>query len=113
MDQHRSTQLLRLILGIMGLVLALKSCLAGTPISSVETNGDTNPSYPSNDSGWYSDSDDQDSGWDFGSDDDSDSGGWDFGSDDDSGWDSGGDWDFGGGGDSGSWDSDGGDSGSW
>lgn len=115
-QSYRRAQTLRLILAILGLALALKSCLAGASISSDRDNS----SSPREDStsGWWSGSGDSgDSGWGSGSDDDYDSdsgGGWDWGSDDDSGWDDGGgDWDFGGGGDSGSWDSDGGDSGSW
>ncbi len=104
MRHYQRGLLLRLILGILGLVLALES-YSLRPISLPQPN--TNPSSDQRDyssPGWSNDSSD------------SGGGGWDFGDDGDSGsgWDSGGGgWDSGGGGDSGSWDSGGGDSGSW
>jgi len=103
---HRQVGLfLRLILALMGFLLALESYYIG-PIFSpslpqINFPSVSNPSYDSSPS--WSDNDYNDSG---------SGGGWDFGDGGDSGsWDSGGGWDSGG--DSGSWDSGGGDSGSW
>ena len=102
---HRQVGLfLRLILALMGFLLALESYYIG-PIFSpslpqINFPSSSNPSYDPSPS--WSDNDYNDGG----------GGGWDFGGGGDSGsWDSGGGWDSGG--DSGSWDSGGGDSGSW
>jgi uncharacterized membrane protein YgcG len=100
---RRSLLLIRLILGIFGLVLALESYFLRANISIPQPN--LNIDVPSNQQdysspGWSNDSSDSGGGW------------WDGGGGGDSNWDNG-SWDSGGGGDSGSWDSGGGDSGSW
>jgi hypothetical protein len=106
-DQYKRILLLRLILAILGIILALESfflrmsmgAIFPSTIFSVSTySGNNNSDYYddqdySSSPSWSNDSSDSGDGWDSGS--------------GDSGWDSGGD--------SGSWDSggDGGDSGSW
>jgi len=108
MNRYIRILALRLIIAILGIMLAMGSLLIrsntrlhlpisfSVPIFITNSSSDYYPDTSSN-PGWSSDN--------------NDSGGWDFGSSDS--WDSGGGWDSGG--DSGSWDSgsDGGDSGSW
>ena len=102
MNHHRRGLILRLIMAVLGFILAYESYV-------ISAGGDfkfPSISFPrvSSSNSWSNDYDNnQDSDWGW----DSSDSGWD------SDWDSGGGgWDYGGG-DSGSWDSGGGDSGSW